>query len=320
MRTITKITIACAMAAAVGLSFAQSYPSKPIRLIVPYPAGGGTDVIARLVADRMSVRLGQPIIVDNRVGAGGIVGTNAGARATPDGYTILMGTSGTIVMGPNLQKVPYDPVADLAPVGQITKGGLIIVSGEKSGIHSIADMRKIAAAAPDGLTYASGGVGTGGHIIGESLRFLTNMRLVHVPYKGTAGPTNDLLGGHIPLMIGDTQVTITHIKAGKILPVAVAGTERNACVPDVPTLKEQGVPFELQYWWGLFAPAKTPKPIVDRLNHELNAILKSPDVLAQLDKLCQGAANGTPEQYGKLVSTELENWGKLIRAANIKAE
>lgn len=320
MQTWKQLALACALACNAGLAAAQAYPSKPIRLIVPYPAGGGTDIIARLVAERMAVRLGQPIVVDNRVGAGGLVGTEAGARAAPDGYTIVMGTSGTIVMAPNLQKVPYDPVHDFVPVGQITRGGLVIVTEANTGIQNVADMVRTANAKPEGLSYASGGIGTGGHIIGESVKFLTKARLVHVAYKGTAAPTNDLLGGHVPLMVADTQVTIPHIRTGKIRAIAVAGTERNECVPDVPTLKEQGVPFELQYWWGLFAPAKTPKPIVDQLNTELNAILRTPDVLAQLGKLCQDAAGGTSEQYGKLVATELANWGKLIKGANIKAE
>lgn len=315
------LATAGALFLATGIAVAQSaYPTRPIRLIVPYPAGGGTDLIARLVSDRLAQRLGQSIVVDNRAGAGGVVGTEAAARAAADGYTILMGTSGTMVMGPNLQKVPYDPIADFVAVGQITKGGLIIVSGAQSGIASIADLLNAARTKPEGLSYASGGIGTGGHIIGESVKYLTSARLVHVPYKGTAAPTNDLLGGHIPLMIGDTQVTMPHIKAGKLNAVAIAGPERNNCVPDAPTLKEQGVPFELQYWWGIFAPAKTPKPIVDRLNQELNAVLKMPEVLSELSKMCQGAAGGSAEQYGELVTSELGTWGKLIRGANIKAE
>ena len=298
----------------------NDYPNKPVRLIVPFPAGGGTDVIGRLVAERLSQRLKQPIVVENKVGAGGIVGTEAAARAQPDGYTLLLGSSGAMLMAPHLQKVPFDVVRDFVPVAQITQGGLIIVSNAQSGIRNIADMERAARAQPQGLSYATGGIGTGGHIIGESVKFLTQMPLVHIPYKGTAGAASDLLGGQVPVMIGDTQVTIQHIRAGKLNSVAIVGSERNACVPDTPTLKEQGVRFDLSYWWGLFAPAKTPAPIVERLNHEVNAILKSADMRAELAKLCQNAATGSPQQYADLVNGEYEAWGKLIRSAQIKAE
>jgi len=316
---LTTAGITMVFASAVGSAFA-AYPDKPIRLIVPFPAGGGTDVIARLVADRLSQQLKQPIVVDNRVGAGGIVGTETAARSTPDGYTLLVGTSGTMLMVPNLQKVRYDPLKDFVPVGQFTRGGLIIVSNPQSGIRNIADMQRVASSNPTGLSYASGGVGTGGHIVGESLKYLTKMPLVHVAYKGTAGATNDLLGGQVPVLIGDTQVTIPHIRAGKLNAVAVVDTTRNPCVSDVPTLKEQGVNFELTYWWGLFAPAKTPVAIVDQLNHELQTVLQMPETKAALAKVCQNAAGGSPADYGALVRREYQSWGKLIRSAQIKAE
>jgi tripartite-type tricarboxylate transporter receptor subunit TctC len=316
-----RIAVAIVATAMCGVSIAGAdYPSKPIRLIVPFPAGGGTDVIARLAADRLSRRLGQPFIVDNKVGAGGIVGTETAARSAPDGYTLVMGTSGTMVMLPHLQKVPFDALKDFVAVGQITQGGLIIVSNPHSGIRSIADMERVARSDPNGLSYASGGIGTGGHIIGESLKFVTKMNLVHIAYKGTASATNDLLGGQVPVMIGDTQVTIPHIRAGKLNAVAVVGTERNACVPETPTLKEQGVNFDLTYWWGLFAPANTTAPIVDRLNQELQAVLQEPQTKAELAKLCQGTAKGNSKEYGRLVASEFSQWGKLIKAAQIKAE
>jgi tripartite-type tricarboxylate transporter receptor subunit TctC len=309
------LVLSCALAAAQG-----DYPSRQIKLLVPFPPGGGTDVLARLVADRLAQRLKQPFIVENKVGAGGIIGTNAAVRSVPDGYTLVMGTSGTILMMPHLQKIPFDAMADLTPVGQITQGGLVIVSNPESGIRNLADMNRLARADAKGLSYGTGGIGTGGHIIGESLSFVTKMPLVHIAYKGTAAATNDVLGGQVPLMIGDTQVTIPHIRAGKLSPVAVVGSERNDCLPDTPTLKEQGVAFDLTYWWGLFAPAKTPAPIVDRINRELQAVLEDPETRAELAKLCQGAARGTPQEYARLVRTEYEAWGKLIRGAGIKAE
>ncbi|MES2187367.1 MAG: tripartite tricarboxylate transporter substrate binding protein [Pseudomonadota bacterium] len=321
MKTMKQLFLAGLAAASCTLALAQSgYPSKPIRLIVPFPAGGGTDLIARLVADKLSQRLRQPIVVDNRVGAGGIVGTEAAARSAPDGYTLVMGTSGTMLMLPHLQKVPFNVLTDFAPVGQITQGGLVIVANAQSGIRTVADMDRIARADPNGLSYASGGIGTGGHIIGESLKFITKMPLVHIAYKGTGGATNDLLGGQVPVMIGDTQVTIQHVRSGRLNAVAVVGTERNACLPEVRTLKEQGVDFDLTYWWGLFAPAKTPVAIVDRINRELNAALKAPDTRDELAKMCQGPAEGSPQQYGKLVAKENAAWGKLIQGAQIRAE
>lgn len=312
--------MALALCAAAGLVSAQSYPSKPIRLIVPYPAGGGTDAIARMVSDRMSARLGQPVIVENIAGAGGIVGTENASRAAADGYTLVLGTSGTIVMGPHLRKLPYDPVRDFAPVGQITSGGLVLVTTPQTGIKNVADMIARAKAEPGGLSYATGGVGTGGHIIGESLKYLTQAPLVHVGYKGTAAASTDLLGGHVPMMIGDTQVTLPYISAGRMKAFAVAGTERAECLPDVPTLKEQGVDFDLTYWWGLLAPAQTPKAIVERLNKELNAVLAMPETQAQLRQFCQGGAARSPGKFGETIASDIATWGKLIRAANIRAE
>lgn len=321
MRLTRRFAVAAALALGCALAGAQAdYPSRPIKLLVPFPPGGGTDVLARLVADRLAQRLKQPFVVDNKVGAGGAIGTDAAVRSAPDGYTLVMGTSGTMLMLPHLQKMPFDAMKDLVPVGQITQGGLVIVSNPQSGIRSMADMNRLARADSQGLSYGTGGIGTGGHIIGESLKFITRMPLVHIAYKGTAAATNDTLGGQVPVMIGDTQVTIPHIRAGKLNAVAVVGTERNGCLPDTPTLTEQGVAFDLTYWWGLFAPARTPAPIVERINRELQAMLQEPDTRAELAKLCQGPARGTPQEYASLVRTEYEAWGRLIRGAGIKGE
>lgn len=312
--------LACTLTCPASQAQGDRYPSKPIRLIVPFPAGGGTDVIARFTADRLSQKLGQPIIVDNRVGAGGIVGTEAAARSPGDGYTLVMGTSGTMLMLPHLQKLPFNVRADFKPVGQITQGGLVIVANPRSGIRDVAGMRRAAEASSSGLSYASGGIGTGGHIIGESIKYITGIPLFHIAYKGTAGATNDLLGGQVPLMIGDTQVTINHIQAGRLNAVAVVGTGRNACLPDVATLKEQGVDFDLTYWWGLFAPASTPDAMVLKVNQALQAVLQAPDTRAELGRLCQGAAEGSPQAFGSLIKTEYEAWGRLIRGAQVRAE
>ena len=317
---LAALTLCATLAAPSAVQAQEPYPSKPIKLIVPFPAGGGTDAVGRLIGDRLSQRLKQPVVVENRAGAGGAIGTEIAARSAPDGYTLLIGSSGTIVMLPNLQKVAYDPIGDLAPVAQITQGGLLLVANPQAGIGSMADVLAQARGKPAGLTYASGGVGTGGHIIGESIKYLTQANLVHVPYKGGAPSIADTIAGHVPLLIGETQGTLPHVTAGRLKAVAVAGPERSACLPEVPTLKEQGVPFELTYWWGLLAPAKTPKPIVDRLNSEVNDILRQPDVMAELAKMCQGAARGSADDYAKVVASELRDWGKLIRGANIKAE
>lgn len=319
-RALAAIALCTPLAAPIAASAQDGYPNKPIRLIVPFPAGGGTDAIGRLVGDRLAQRLKQPVVVENRAGAGGAIGTEAAARAAPDGYTLLIGSSGTIVMLPNLHKVPYDPVNDLAPIAQITQGGLLLVAHPQAGIENMGDVLRQARDKPSGLTYASGGIGTGGHIIGESIKFLTQANLVHVPYKGGAPSIADTIAGHVPLLIGETQGTLAHVNGGRLKAVAVAGPERSACLPNVPTLKEQGVAFELTYWWGLLAPARTPRPIVDMLNREVNDILRQPDVLAQLGQMCQGAARGSADDYARVVSAELRDWGKLIRGANIKPE
>jgi len=321
MTSTTWTTLAALLLAITAApALAQPYPSKPIRLIVPYPAGGGTDQIARMVSERMAARLGQPMVIDNVSGGGGIVGTEAAARAAPDGYTLVLGTSGTIAMGPHLRKLPYDPTKDFAPVAQITSGGLVLVTHPQSGIKNMADLIAAANTRQGGLPYATGGVGTGGHIIGESLKYLTKAPLVHVPYKGTAAASTDLVGGHVPMMIGDTQVSMPYITAGRMTAIAVAGTQRAECLPNVPTLKEQGVNFDLTYWWGLMAPAKTAPAIVERLNKELNAVLALPETQAQLRQFCQDGAARSAEAYGKTIGDDIATWGKLIRAAGIQPE
>lgn len=314
------LIVAATMAACIGQAAAAAYPDKPIKLIVPYPAGGGTDVIARMVSEPLSARLGQPIIVENRAGAGGIVGTEAAARAPGDGYTLVIGTSGTIVMGPHLRKLGYDPIKDFEPIGQITRGGLIIVANPSSDITDIASLKTKAAAAPGGLSYATGGVGTGGHIIGESVKFLLKAPLTHISYKGTASATTDVVGGHVPMMIGDTQLTLPHIEAGRLTAVAVAGDKRAECLPNVATLKEQGVDFDLQYWWGLLAPTGTPDSIVEQLNRELNAVLDMPQTKAQLKLFCQGSGASSAQAYRQRIQSDVDKWGELIRSAKISTD
>lgn len=310
---------AVALGIACGNAMAQQYPEKPIRFIVPYPAGGGSDAIARMVTDQLGERLGQPVIVHNVAGAGGVVGTEAAARAEPDGYTLLMGTTGTMVMGPHLGPLRYDTQKSFVAVGRITNGGLVIVANPQAGITDVDDLRKQAAATAGGVSYATGGAGTGGHVIGESIKHLTGMPLEHIGYQGTAAATTDVVGGHVPVLIGDPQVTLPHIRSGRLQAVAVVGSSRAECLPDVPTLVEQGVPLDLAYWWGVMAPAGTPEAIVERINVALNEVLDMPETKAKLQGYCQGSGAGSVQQFAQIVRDDYAEWGRLIRETGIRA-
>lgn len=301
---------------------AQAWPAKPIRLVVPFTPGGVTDTSGRLIAEQLSKRLGQQVIVDNKPGASGNIGTQQVAAAEPDGYTLLLGFDGTLVINPHVfPKVGFDTVKDFAPVGKIGDAVLILVAHPNFPAKTLRDVIALSKSQAGGLSYGTSGTGGTPHIAGELLAQRTGAHLVHVPYKGGGQAMTDVLGGNIPLVYTAIAGAIPHVKSGKLHPVAVSSARRATSLPDVPTFIENGVTdFEANSWVALLAPARTPKAIVDKLNTELNAVLNDPEVREKLNGMGITATPGTAEKFGEEVKRDLARYGQVVKAANIKAE
>jgi tripartite-type tricarboxylate transporter receptor subunit TctC len=316
-------TLAAAAALALGTAAqAQSYPAKPIRLVVPFTPGGVTDTSGRLIAEQLSKRLGQQVIVDNKPGASGNIGTQMVSAAEPDGYTLLLGFDGTLVINPHVfPKVGFDTVKDFAPIGKIGDAVLILVAHPGVAAKSLKDVIALSKTQPGGLSYGTSGTGGTPHIAGELLKQRTGANLTHIPYKGGGQAMTDVLGGNIPLVYTAIAGAIPHVKSGKLHAVAVSSAKRASSLPDVPTFIENGVSdFESNSWVALLAPAKTPKPIVDKLNAELNAVLSDPEVRERLNGMGISATPGTPDKFGEEIKRDLARYGVVVKAANIKAE
>jgi tripartite-type tricarboxylate transporter receptor subunit TctC len=315
--------VLAALAASISLSaFAQGYPSKPIRLIVPFAAGGGNDNIARLVGKRLNESLGQPLVVDNRPGAGGVVGAELAAKSPPDGYTLFLGGVGSHAVNPNLiAKLPYDPIRDFAPVILLARAPLILVVHPSVPARTFAEFVAYARKSPGKLNFASNGNGSSAQLAAVMFESMTGTEMVHVPYKGLAPALTDLLSGQVQLMFSSPVAILPQIKAGKLRALAVTGEKRLASLPEVATVAESGFPgYEASSWYGILAPAGTPREIVTRLNAELSKALEQPEVRNNL--LADGAepVGGSPEQFGAYIRSEKERMGKLIRDARIRME
>ena len=298
------------------------WPEKAIRLVVPFAPGGVTDTSGRLIAEALSKRLGQSVFVENKAGASGNIGTHDVAAAAPDGYTLVLAFDGTMVINPHVfAKVPFDTIKDFAPVGKIGDATLILVSHPSFPGKTLKEVIDISKKDPKGVSYGTSGIGGTPHIAGELLNLKTGARLVHVPYKGGGQAMSDALGGNIPLVYTAVAGAIKHVEAGKLNAIAVSSRTRSPSMPNTPTFIESGVPdFESSSWVGILAPAKTPRPVIDRLNKELNALLTSPDVIERLAKLGIVATPGTPEQYGEQMKADLAKYGPVVKAAGIKAD
>ncbi|HSH92111.1 MAG TPA: tripartite tricarboxylate transporter substrate binding protein [Ramlibacter sp.] len=302
---------------------AQSYPSKPIRIVVPFPPGGSTDLLARRLGEKLSVSMGQPVIVENKPGAGGTTGADFVAKSAPDGYTLLMGVTGSNAIAASLYpKLPYDTLKDFAPVSMVVSAPLVLAVNSSTPIKTVRDY--IAAARAKPMTYGTPGNGTSMHLTGEMFDQATGVRLTHVPYKGTAPALNDMLGGSLQSMFGDFLVLLPQIKAGKVTPIAVTTLRRHPLLPDVPTIAESGVPglekFEAISWQGLFAPAATPREVVARINAEVVKALDSADIKEFFGSQGFIVAGSTPDQFRSMIEAEVPKWGRVIRAANIKLD
>ncbi|MGE5773557.1 MAG: Bug family tripartite tricarboxylate transporter substrate binding protein [Hyphomicrobiales bacterium] len=323
MRLLQVAALTCvALTGAFGPAQADDYPTRPVTLIVPFPPGGSTTVMARNVADKMSTALGQQIVVDNRGGAGGTLGTRSAAKAAPDGYTILLGYTGTLAIGPSMHaNAGYDPRKDFAPIGMIGAAPNILVVHPSLPVHSVAELIAYAKKAPAPLQYGSPGVGTVNHLAAEYLASETGIKLQHVPYKGNGPAVTDLLGGHIPMMFLPIPVALGNIKAGSMRGLAITSAKRSSLLPDLPTLAESGVPgFDVALRYGLVAPAGTPPAVIARLNKELNAALSSDEVKKRLATEGAEALPGTPEAYAADIDKEEKKWGGLVKRLGLKVD
>ena len=304
-------------------SIAQSnYPNRPIRLIIPFTPGGVTDTSGRFIAEQLSLKLGQQVISDNKPGASGNIGAQMVATAEPDGYTLLLGYAGTLSINPSLsEKVPFDSIKDFEPIGKIGDAVLIIVANNNFPGKSLVDLIAISKKDPNGLSYGTSGAGGTPHIAGELLKQKTGANLVHVPYKGGGQALLDLLGGNIPLVYTAVAGANPYVSSGRIKAIAVSSAKRSPSMPDVPTFIENGVKdFVIDDWVGLLAPAKTPKPIIDKLNKALNEILNSSEGKARLFTMGITPTPGTPEKFGEQIKGDLIRFAPIVKSIQIKSE
>jgi tripartite-type tricarboxylate transporter receptor subunit TctC len=322
MRGMHRWALGALFACIATLASGQGYPNRTIRLVVPFPAGGTTDILAREVAQKLTEVLGQAVVVDNRPGAAGNIGSDLVAKSAPDGYTLLMGTVGTHAINPSLySKMPYDHVKDFAPVVLVAGVPNVLVVNPALPVKSVSDLIKLAKDKPGQINFASSGSGTSIHLSGELFKTMAGVDMTHVPYKGSSPALTDLIGGQVQIMFDNLPSALPQIKAGRLRAIAVTSLKRAPVLPDIPTINESGLPgFEASSWFGLLAPAGTPAPIVARINVEVNKWLQSGDAREKL--LGQGAeaAGGSPEQFGNFIRGESEKWAKVVKASGAKVD
>jgi tripartite-type tricarboxylate transporter receptor subunit TctC len=312
---------ALAVAQAVPAAGAQSYPARPIRFIVPFPPGGGNDIVGRIVAQRLSEALGVPVVVDNRGGAGGTIGTDILSKAPPDGHTLLVNNISLAVNATLFDKLPYDTLKDLAPVTLLGRQPNVLVVHPSVPAATMKELLALARARPGQTVYGSGGVGTAGHLATELLMLMTRTQMVHVPYKGLGPALTDLVGGRLQLIISTLASALPQVKSGKLRPLAVTTAQRSTFFPELPTMSEAGVPgYEFSTWYGLLVPGRTPAAIVGQLNGVSVKVLQSAALKEQFSAQGLEAASTSPAGFGAYLKSEVAKWGKVIRTANIKAE
>jgi tripartite-type tricarboxylate transporter receptor subunit TctC len=322
---MTRRTIFCAtlaLLALTGAGAAQDYPVRPITLVVPFPPGGSTTIVARIIADKLAESLGQQIVVDNRGGAGGTIATRAVSKTTPDGYTILLGYTGTLAIGPTLYpSAGYDPRKDFEPIGIIGHAPNSLVVHPSFPVHSVKELVDYAKANSGKVNYGSAGVGTVSHVSGVYFANAAGIQLTHIPYKGTGPALADLLGGHIPMAFAPIPATHANIAEGKMRGLAVTSAKRSSLLPDVPTVAEAGISgFEASLYYGLVAPAGTPRPIVDRLNKALREALATDEVKKRLATDGTEPVPGSPEEYATFIDRDETRWSKVVKDSGARAE
>jgi len=299
----------------------DAYPSRPVRFILPFPPGGGTDILGRLIADRLSAGLGQPVVTENRGGAGGNVGAEAAAHSAPDGYTIVL-VAPSLAISPSLySKLNYDPVRDFAPISLVATVPNVMITNPSVEVQTLKEFIALARSKPGEMNFGSGGSGTSNHLAGELFNIVTGAKLVHVPYKGVNLAMQDVLSGRVQLVFIGIPAALPHIKAGRLRALALVAPQRSPALPELPTAAEAGLKdFEVTTWYGVLAPAGTPQPIVTRLNAELGTIMHTADVKERLAGMATDPLTSTPEEFAAYLKQEIAKWGDVVRKANLKAD
>ena len=317
---IFRLFAALAILLAADGALAQAYPSKPVRFVVPYPPGGPTDILGRAVAQALTESLGQPVVVENKPGASGMIGAEQVAKAAPDGYTLLVNASIHVINPSLFSKTTFDAMHDFAPVTQIASVPLILVVGQPVQANSVKDLIALAKANPGKLTFASSSVGAAPHLAGELLKRMAGIDIVHVPYKGSGPATTDLIGGHVTMMIDSMPSSIAHVKAGKLKVLGVSTAKRTPTLPDTPTIAETVPGFDIATWYGVWAPAKTPKEIVSRVSGEIAKSLKRADMKERLAGLGAAAVGSTPAEFAGYCESEFRRWAKVVKDSGAKLD
>jgi tripartite-type tricarboxylate transporter receptor subunit TctC len=321
LKAISFCLLTSAFCLGIGGAAAQQYPSRPIRFVVPFAPGGGTDILARLLAQHLYEPLKQPVIVDNRPGAGGVIGAEIAARSPADGYTIVLGSPGPLTINPNLQRVPYDTLRDFAPITLAQISPFVLLVHPSVPANSVKDLIALAKANPGSLNYGSAGNGSVSHFSTEQFKALAGVDVVHVPYKGAGPYLIDLVGGRLQMAFENLPTVWPHVRSGKLKMLAVGTKTRSALVPEMPTVVEAGVPgYESSTAFGVLAPARTPAAAIARLSKELMKILQSPDIKEKMTAEGVEAVGGTPEEYAAHIREELVKYARIVKAAGIKAD
>jgi tripartite-type tricarboxylate transporter receptor subunit TctC len=310
-----------AAAAAAGLAHAQNYPDKPVRLLVPFPAASATDVVARTIGQKLSEKWHQPVVIENKPGAGGNLGTEIGAKSPADGYTILMGTVANAISASLYRKLTYDFIKDFEPVTLMAVTPLVLVANPKFPPNTLKEVVAYAKAHPGEVNFGSGGTGTSNHLAGEMLNTMAGIKMTHVPYKGTPAAYTDMLAGQVSLMFDNIVAVMPHIKSGKLKPIAVSTAKRVPSLPNVPTVAESGFPgFEAVSWIGAVVPAGTPKEIINKLNTDFNAVMAMPDVKEKLAASGAELKGSTPEEFDAHIRKEIDKWAKAVKSSGARAD
>jgi tripartite-type tricarboxylate transporter receptor subunit TctC len=318
---LAAVAVSAGAALAVPLAQAQApYPSKPVRLIIPFPPGGSNDIVGRMVATQLAERLGQQVVVDNRGGAGGIIGTELAARAAPDGYTLLLVSVAYAYNTSLYKKLPYDPIKSFTPVAMLGTGPVALAVYAGLPANSVRELIALAKEKPGALQYASAGVGTFQHLAGELFRIQAGINVVHVPYKGGGPATMDVIAGHAHYSTGSLIQYLPHLRSGKLRVLGTGGATRSPLLPDVPTIAEAVPGYEANNWWGMLAPAGTPAPLVERLHRELSAILTSAETQRRFQTEGAEAVQMSSAEFGKLIAADTEKWARVVKEAGITAD